>query len=211
MKAILAIAFCCPLLSYFNENVRAFETSFGPIEEFFAKSASYAMSHSKDEPGLSPWVPECLLLYQESEPGTPLGSVRLALKLGVHWLIVGEAGRATLGSKPGRFDVVGWEKLVRRRKPSGIRPGPLVRMLVSNETSMTISMRDSAGFVRGDFPPHSRTAVTTWYAHHDLLAGRTRLASFNRLLSRVVRVAPIGIRLTPTKLPNEFVLYIGPK
>ena len=101
-------------------------------------------------------------------------SMCLAARLQGGWLYADQAGAAVYAGRTGAFDVLAWERLL-RREPSlhGVFRSGLARLIVVNRTSARLTLTDGVGFLRARVSPRAQAVATTWYSPHKLcLAGR---------------------------------------
>jgi hypothetical protein len=161
----------------FNESIQQYQAMM-PLE---------AARRAKPAPQLRPWLEEVNGAFS-ADPRVPtaLGSVRLAVSAGGGWLYVDKHGFARRNGEPGRFDVVGFERLVRReRRRLRIWPSPLVALRVTNRSGGTLTLVDASGKPVARVPPREKTATLTWFCRHKAFVDGVLVGTTDSVLARV--------------------------
>ena len=131
-------------------------------------------------------------------PGASPGvrsSVRLAIGSGGSWLFVDSSGFAERDGETGRFDVLAWQRWLRREaSPAALPPGRSIRLAVENRSARPIRLIDATGFVRAEVEADSRKAVGAWFATHRVEAGGREIGKVGFLEAIYERRPPAGGR-----------------
>ena len=166
----------------------------GPIN--FDAARGFAVA----DPSLASSKGEILRMFHEGK-GKVQFSICLAIRFGNKWLYVDQKGTAMYAGHLGHFDVLAWERLLRRKKfLLNALLSTLTQVKIQNQTTRTLTLIDGAGFVRAAVGGRSIAVITTWESPHQIWIGKTLVGVVNSPFQRLRFVGARSTKVTLTDM-----------
>ncbi len=204
----LAILACCALMPCRDNEIRIFSFHMdNGLERPWSVWDGEAIRQAKPAQWLRPWVGaiEAFFIPLPSRQSQKPADIAIALFDGKRWLFVDRLGAASLGGNAGRFDVVGYERLLRRLPHPVIdRIGwdPLITFRIRNCSNKVVEVRDSTG--KTVLKTGAGIAeATTWFCPHHIFIGGNEAAETDNAVRELVHPKQPRLSLTVWQRQRE--------